>query len=187
MWQSADGGLFVPLLMSLSGTGSELRASIMVLMRRAWVMTALLSAILFAETVPMAGAASDEAAIRSLVGQYMAARNDKNVEATRSLFMPDADQLVSSGEWRRGIDALTRGMMASSQKEAGTSSIAVEHIRFVEPDVAIVDGRYQTSSASTGAVRKMWTTLIVKRTQDGWRIAAIRNMLPAPPRSNKAH
>lgn len=161
----------------------------MVLMFRARVMTALLSAMLVLVAMPMAQAAgtSDEAAIRSLVGQYMAARNGKNAETTRSLFTPDADQLVSTGEWRKGIDALVRGMMASSHKETGNSSITVEHIRFIESNVAIVDGRYQTSSATTGAVRKMWTTLVVKRTQDGWRIAAIRNMLPAPPRSSKAH
>jgi len=27
----------------------------------------------------------------------------------------------------------------------------------------------------------MWTSLVILRTADGWRIAAIRNMLPAPP------
>lgn len=97
----------------------------------------------------------------------------------RSLFTPDADQLVSSGEWRRGIDNLVRGAMASSQKETGTSSITVETVRFLEPDIAIIDGRYRTTS-STGDVRNMWTTLVLKRTVDGWRITAIRNMLPVP-------
>jgi hypothetical protein len=27
----------------------------------------------------------------------------------------------------------------------------------------------------------MWTTIVLKRGPDGWRIAAIRNMLPATP------
>ena len=110
----------------------------------------------------------------------MQARNQKDEVAVRSLFTPDADQLVSSGEWRKGIDNLVRGAMASSQKETGTSSISVESVRFLEPDIAIVDGRYRTTSSTSGDVRNMWTTLVLKRTGDGWRIAAIRNMLPAP-------
>ncbi|HEX4773014.1 MAG TPA: SgcJ/EcaC family oxidoreductase [Bryobacteraceae bacterium] len=121
----------------------------------------------------------DEAAARDVVARYMQARNQKDETAVRSLFTPDADQLVSSGEWRRGIDNLVRGAMASSQKETGTSSITVETVRFLEPDIAIIDGRYRTTS-STGDVRNMWTTLVLKRTVDGWRITAIRNMLPVP-------
>jgi hypothetical protein len=27
----------------------------------------------------------------------------------------------------------------------------------------------------------MWSAFVMARTKDGWRIAAIRNMLPAPP------
>ncbi len=129
---------------------------------------------------------SDEAAIRGLVAKYMEARNSHDPQATRALFISDADQLVSTGEWRKGIDALVRGAMASSQKEAAKSSIALESIRFLEPDVAIADGRYETVSAGTGATRKMWTTFVLKRLESGWRIAAIRNMLPASS-SGKAH
>jgi len=125
----------------------------------------------------------EERAIRQLVEQYVNARNAQDATATRALFTSDADQLVSSGEWRRGIDALINGAMASSRREAGKSSIEIESIRFVEPDVAIADGRYETFSKESGASRKMWTTLVLKRTQTGWRITAIRNMLPSGPAS----
>jgi len=128
--------------------------------------------------------ANDETAIRELVQKYMDARNSRDAEKTRSLFTPDADQLVSTGEWRRGIDAVIRGAMASSQKETGKSSISLEAIRFLDPDLALADGRYETSTAGTSVSRKMWTTLVVKRTDLGWRIVAIRNMLPAPAASS---
>jgi hypothetical protein len=97
----------------------------------------------------------------------------------RRLFTPDADQLVSTGEWRKGLADLVRGTSASSRKEAGTSSITVEAVRLIDKDVSIVDGRYRTVSLN-GARRDMWTTLVLKRVGAGWRIAAIRNMLPAP-------
>jgi uncharacterized protein (TIGR02246 family) len=123
----------------------------------------------------------DDAAIRLLIRKYVDARNSKDEKATRDLFTADADQLVSSGEWRRGRDALVRGAMASSQKEAGRSSISLQSIRFIEPNAAIADGRYEIVSADKGDVRKMWTSLLVKRTPQGWRITAIRNMLPSLP------
>lgn len=123
---------------------------------------------------------ADEIAIRGLIQRYVDARNSRDAEKTRSLFTTDADQLVSTGEWRKGIDAVVQGAMASSQKEAAKSSIEVEAVRLLGSEIALVDGRYETVISATGASRRMWTTLIVKRTGHGWRIAAIRNMLPTP-------
>jgi hypothetical protein len=57
----------------------------------------------------------------------------------------------------------------------------VESLRMVTPDVAIADGRYELTGLAGGATRSMWTTLVLKRTEKGWRISAIRNMLPAVP------
>ena len=128
-----------------------------------------------------AGTAQDQAQIREVVKKYVDAREHSDPKATEALFTPDADQLVSSGEWRKGRDNLVRGAMASSERTGGTRTIEVESIRFLAPGVAIADGRYQISGMANGGTRKMWTTLVMKKGADGWRIAAIRNMLPAPP------
>ena len=121
---------------------------------------------------------ADEIAIRQIVARYVDARDQKDPKATEVLFTPDADQLVSSGEWRRGRDALVRGAMASSEASGGKRTITVETVRFLSPDVAIADGRYEIAGPTP---RRMWAALIMKRTPEGWRIAAIRNMLPAAP------
>jgi len=123
----------------------------------------------------------DEAAIRTLVSKYVDAREQIDAQAVAALFTADADQLVSSGEWRRGRDEVVRGTMASSQAATGKRTITVETIRFITADVALADGRYEIAGTAGAAARKMWTTLLVSRTAQGWRIAAIRNMLPAPP------
>lgn len=125
--------------------------------------------------------APDDAAIRQLVQRYVNARNHANDAAVRELFTPDADQLVSTGEWRRGLDALLKGAMASSKKETGQSSVVLESIRLLGNNTAIADGRYETSVIGGVAPRKMWSTFVLQRTGSGWRIAAIRNMLPAAP------
>ena len=129
---------------------------------------------------PAAAQASttDEAAIREVVRRYVDAREARDPEAVAALFTPDADQLVSSGEWRRGRDVLVKGTMASSARTTGTRTIVVETIRMVGPDVAIADARYEISGAET---RRMWSTFVMARQQGQWRISGIRNMLPAPP------
>src|SRR5207245_254801 len=128
----------------------------------------------FPGTLGAQASRQNEQAIRSVVAEYMNARNRKDAEAVRKLFTPDADQLVSTGEWRKGLADLIRGTSASSQKETGTSSITVEDVRFVDPTVAIVDGRYRTTSLN-GTTREMWTTIILKYVDPDWRITAIRN------------
>jgi uncharacterized protein (TIGR02246 family) len=125
-------------------------------------------------------AAREEAAIRDLVGRYVAAREARDRLAIEALFTPDADQLVSSGEWRRGRDAVVAGTLASSASTGGTRAVAVETVRMLGPDTAVADGRYEISGLAGGATRRMWTSFLVVRQDGAWRISGIRNMLPAP-------
>jgi uncharacterized protein (TIGR02246 family) len=125
-------------------------------------------------------AADDEAAVREVVRRYVDAREARDEKAVAALFTEDADQLVSSGEWRRGRAAVVKGTQASSARNEGKRTITVETVRFLAPDVALADGRYEIGSG-TSAERKMWASITLKRTAAGWRIAAIRNMLPAAP------
>jgi uncharacterized protein (TIGR02246 family) len=128
--------------------------------------------------VLLAQAPADEAAVRQVIQKYVDARESRNAKAIEALFTTDADQLVSTGEWRKGRAEVVRGTMASSQSSAGKRTITVTSVRFVGPGMAIADGRYEISG--DGAARKMWTSITVTRGADGvWRIAAIRNMLPA--------
>jgi len=123
----------------------------------------------------------DDAAVRQLVQKYMDARDQNDARAIAAIFTADADQLVSSGEWRKGRDALVKGTMASSQSSGGKRTITVTSVRFLAPTVAIADGHYDLTGLAGGATRNMWTSIVCTRTTDGWRIAAIRNMLPAAP------
>lgn len=140
-------------------------------------MLRILLAFLTALPPAFGGASDDETAIRTLIAQYVQAREAQNARQVEALFTPDADQLVSSGEWRRGREVLVKGAMASSRRNEGRRTVTVESIRLVSAEVAIADGRYEIAGAET---RRMWSTFVLHRTSSGWRIAAIRNMLPAP-------
>ena len=124
---------------------------------------------------------ANEAAIKDVVARYVDARDHRDAKATEALFTADADQLVSSGEWRKGRDAVVRGTMASSEASGGKRTITVETVRFLTPDAALADGRYEIAGLAGAAPRRMWSTFLITRSRDGWRIAAIRNMLPAAP------
>ena len=126
----------------------------------------------------LAAQSSDrEAPIIQIVADYNAARDSQDPKAIEKLFTNDADQLVSNGVWRRGKDTLVQGMLASSAGNPGDRTLTVETVRFVTADVALADARYEIAGADS--IRKMWSTFLVVKTSDGWRISAIRNMLPA--------
>ncbi len=130
------------------------------------VLLFLLAGSLFAQS-------ADEAAVRGVVRRYVDARDHADPRALADLFTADADQLVSSGQWRKGHDEVVRGTVASSRSETGKRTITVESVRFLADGVALADGRYEIGE------RKMWTSLLIVRERDVWKIAAIRNMLPA--------
>ena len=108
----------------------------------------------------------------------MVARERRDPKAIEQVFTIDADQRTTAGEWRRGRAAVVPGTLESSKQNAGTRAIKVEAVRFLTPDVAIADGPYEIGAADGAGVRRMWTTIVLTRGSDGWRIAAIRNMVP---------
>ena len=134
---------------------------------------------------PITAVGNEEAAIRAVVQKYVEARERIDPKAVEQLFTADADQLVSSGEWRKGREAVVKGTMASSTSSGGKRTITVESVRFVSSDVAIADGRYELTGLAGGVTRSMWTTFVLKRSGKEWRITAIRNMLPAAPAPSK--
>jgi uncharacterized protein (TIGR02246 family) len=133
-----------------------------------------------ASSVPAAqstgSSSADESAVRSVVAKYVNARELRNAAAIEALFIADADQHTTSGEWRRGRAQLVQGTLESSKRNPGRRTIQVAAVRFITADVALADGPYEIDSG--GTIRKMWTTIMLKRERDGWRIAAIRNMVP---------
>lgn len=119
----------------------------------------------------------DKQEINSLIDNYAQAREKKDALMLRSILTTDMDQLVSSGEWRNGIDASMKGMLRSSVGNPGSRTIIVEKIRFLNSECGIADARYEILNAD-GTARKMWSTFMVVYKGEGWKIAAIRNMLP---------
>lgn len=135
----------------------------------------LICASSFAQNSPQSKAESQE--ILNLINSYSKSRETKDTVLLKKILTKDIDQLVSSGEWRSGIDAAIKGMMQSSTSNPGERSLHVERIRYLSDEVALVDARYEIKNPD-GSIRKMWSSFTIVDDK-GWKISAIRNMLPA--------
>ncbi|MEM6632225.1 MAG: DUF4440 domain-containing protein [Bacteroidota bacterium] len=113
-----------------------------------------------------------------LIDAYALAREAKDTILLKEILVEDIDQLVSSGVWRRGLKTAIQGMQQSSSRNPGKRTLTVEHVRLITPASGIVDARYEIQHTD-GSIRKMWSTFIVILEGKKWKIAGIRNMLPA--------
>jgi uncharacterized protein (TIGR02246 family) len=116
--------------------------------------------------------------LTALIDKYSQAREQRDTALLREIMLPEVDQLVSTGEWREGINSAIRGMINSSATTPGTRTLKVDRIRLLGAEAAIIDCKYLIQD-TTGSPRNMWSTFIAVANKNVWRIAAIRNMLPA--------
>jgi uncharacterized protein (TIGR02246 family) len=144
-------------------------------------MSVLAIALALATPAARQKTAGEDEAIRDVVRRYTSARERGNATELAALFTADADQLTSSGEWRRGRAELVPGTLASSKNNTGTRTITIKTVRFPAPGVAIADGEYVIAASQGTAARNMWTSFVMVRNEGHWQISAIRNMLPAAP------
>src|SRR5678809_765528 len=107
-------------------------------------------------------------AISFLIDQYSQAREKRDTTLLKTILTADVDQLVSTGEWRVGINAAVEGMMKSSANNPGTRTLHIEKIQTITASSAIVDCRYEIQN-TYNTVRKMWSTFIVIENKKTWK------------------
>jgi uncharacterized protein (TIGR02246 family) len=125
--------------------------------------------------------AADETAIRAVIQAFLDTREKNDAAGLAALLTPDVDQRQTSGNMRTGRDAVVSGSLATQQSTGGRRTITVDSLRFVGPDVAIADGRYDSVGRADGTDQRMLTSMVLRREGGAWKIAAIRNMLPNAP------
>lgn len=136
----------------------------------------LVSTCLYAQTFKIS--AIDNREIHALIDSYSEARVKGDTVLLNKILTSDIDQLVSSGEWRMGKEGAMKGMMRSSTSNPGDRILTIDKLRLLNEGTALVDARYEIKNTN-GTIRKMWSTFLVVQQDGAWRIAAIRNMLPA--------
>ena len=152
-------------------------------MRKLVVLLAVINAIasLAGVSAQSADRTADEAAVRAVIQAFLDTRERNDAAGLAALLTPDVDQRQTSGNMRSGRDAVVSGSLATQQSTGGRRTITVDSLRFVGPDVAIADGRYDSTGRADGTDQRMLTSMVLRREGGAWKIAAIRNMLPTEP------
>jgi uncharacterized protein (TIGR02246 family) len=149
--------------------------------RRTGVVLLALAGAAAALAQPPADRAADEAAVRAVIQAFIDTREANDAAGLAALLTEDVDQRQTSGNVRSGRDAVVSGSLATTQSTGGRRTITVDSLRFVGPDVALADGRYDSLGRADGTDQRMLTSMVLKREAGRWKIAAIRNMLPTAP------
>jgi len=122
---------------------------------------------------------TDEKAIKAVIQEFLDARDANDASRVAAVLTADADQQQTSGERRRGRDAVVTGSLTTQRSTGGKRTIAVDSVRFIASDVALADGRYDSVGRADGSDLHMLTSIVLRREAGAWKIAAIRNMRPS--------
>ena len=135
-----------------------------------------------------AQSAADDKDVRALSVQVQDAWNKADPCLLADLFLTDGDYISSSGRTERGRGEVER---AFAQQWAGIYrktkiALTVTAVRFVRPDVAIVDGAFDVSGMKDPGgkalpARSGLSTVVGVKKGDRWYVAALRGMVPSVP------
>ena len=128
---------------------------------------------------------SDEDAIRARTDEFEQAVGRGDAKAIGGLFVEDSDLVDQAGVMHHGRAAIEERYqkLFDGAYEGAQANLEVTAVRFVRPEIAIVDGTYELNGMKSpeglplGIIRGMFTNVFVK--QDGqWMIHCSRPMLP---------
>ena len=135
----------------------------------------------------------DEDAIKGVLAEYVRTWNRHDVDAWGRLFTDDVQYVNRAGEVWRSTEENVEGHRAvhetlSRQNQKMDYQAAVEGVRFLKPDIALVHATWRwpgfvgPSGEPRRDFRGVMSTVMVKR--DGrWLIRALHNTVTEPPPS----
>lgn len=123
--------------------------------------------------------ARDETAIRANVGQIVKGWNAKSGAEFAKPFAEDADYVVINGMYIKGrtVIAEAHQRIFDTVYKNSTLAYAVEQIRFLRPDVAVVhvSGLLKVTQGDSTQEGNARITLVLTKNNDKWEIAAFQN------------
>src|SRR5579871_2848561 len=122
--------------------------------------------------------ANDEQAVRKASSAHLEALNKGDLGGVMAFWAPDADYIDEAGKATRGQEALTAQFktMLGNLKGAKISG-KINSVKFLRPDVAIVDGSLETA-AKDGTRESNRYAIVWAKSGDKWLISSARD-LPA--------
>jgi uncharacterized protein (TIGR02246 family) len=149
-------------------------------------MTALIGLMAVVISASVSGQVEDECDAKEVIDQLVISWNDKDAEAYSSFFSLEADYVTSSGTRFAGREQIKQRLTKSfSEPQYGDSRHVPMKttVRFILPDVAIVDAEWELSGVRDEdgnelTPRQGIAVIILRKTDEEWLIEAIRSMVP---------
>lgn len=125
-----------------------------------------------AQTTPSA----DEQSIRQAVANYAAALSKGDINAIAPFWTPDAEYTDDGGATHKGRDAIVALFRKGLEAAKGTKyQLRVTSMRFIRPDVALQDGR-SDSTAADGSTDNSKFTVVWVKTGGRWQISSAHDL-----------
>jgi len=122
------------------------------------------------------GASEDELAVRSVLAASTAAFNRHEANLTPNGYSDDFDAVNPAGGRVAGKPDL--GNAFQTYLKNARKSETVQRIRFIRPDVALVDAEYEFTGTNIRPDPKGLETIVLVKKDGSWVIAALRMMVP---------
>jgi uncharacterized protein (TIGR02246 family) len=121
----------------------------------------------------------DEAAVRGLIATFVEGWNQGSGTAIGAAFHQDAEFVAITGLKAKGRELIARGHdeILSTIYRGLTQSAEVHSVRFLGPDVALLDVTFTPSEPRFGAHQTL-AGAVATREQGRWGLTMFRNAVP---------
>ena len=145
----------------------------------------LTAALALAEKSPAGG--DDEEAVRKATASFETAFNRGDAKAVAAHWIPDGDLITVTGQLVQGRDAIRRQIeLLFAERRQPRIEMTTIAIRFLTPEVAILDGTSRFLPVAKGPPTNAHHTIILVKRDRRWMFANLRAALSFPT-SNYEH
>ncbi len=125
--------------------------------------------------------APSKADIQKLLQERDDARNRADWNAFGQFFTAEATTLSSAGTSYKGRAQIQRGnqdLWGAGVYKGARIKTTVESVDVIAPDVVLADETFEITNIAGGGNRKGRTAVVLVRSNNAWKVAATRSMVP---------
>jgi uncharacterized protein (TIGR02246 family) len=113
----------------------------------------------------------DETAIMNLLARFYEGWNDHDVEKMVSVYADDVDHINAFGRWNKGKQAIREDLIQfhAGPGKNSQKTYTIEKIKFLKPDVAIVQVRSISAVGNIG-------TYVLSKDSGKWLVVSFTNV-----------